>query len=150
MKLKSFLLSGLIAAIITLALCLAGGIALAADETPSITFAWDQDAETYTVLTRWQMGYGLTPGGPYTSFIDIPKVDPQPDGSYQAAADILYTGAPGDEVTQYFIIRACTTAEDTDCSGWSNEVSHAVTIPIGHHQYYYQSDHKGYNQRHRG
>jgi len=120
--------------VIALALILCIGIngAAAADETPSITFAWDQDAETFAVLTRWQMAYGETAGGPFTNFIDIPKVDAQPDGSYQATADILYSGAPGEVVTQYFILRACISAEDTDCSAWSSpEVEHAVTIPIG-------------------
>ena len=108
------------------------GLALAAEQNPTITLGWDQDDETYAVLTRWQLGYGSTAGGPYDQFVDIPKVNPQPDGSYQSATEITYSGSPGEVVTKYFILRACISANDGECSAWSaNEVSHAVTIPIG-------------------
>lgn len=115
----------------TICLFLAVGLAPAADETPSITFGWTQDDETYAVLTRWQLGVGTGPGTGYTQFIDIPKSNPQPDGSYQGTADVIYSGAPGEVVTKYFKLRACISASDTECSAWSGEVSHAVTIPIG-------------------
>ena len=105
--------------------------ALAADQSPTITFNWEQDAETYSVLTRWQLGVGDTAGGPYSQFVDIAKSDPINGSTYEGSAEVVYSGTPGQTVTKYFIVRACISADDAQCSAWSNEVAHAVSIPIG-------------------
>jgi len=121
-----------LALIIFMALAIFGGfLAQAAEENPSIKFEWNQDPETYAVLTRWQFGYGETAGGPYGQFFDVAKSNPTAPDTYQADATVTYTGTPGQVVTKYFIVRACISASDSECSAWSNEVSHAVTIPIG-------------------
>lgn len=100
----------------------------------NINLEWEQDAETYSVMTRWQLGVGTGPGAGYTVFVDIDKSDPissNPD-TYQGAADIIYEGTPGQTITKYMKLRACIGPNDTsDCGGWSNEISHAVDIPIG-------------------
>lgn len=103
----------------------------AAEETPTITFAWEQDAASYELLTRWQLGVGDQPGGPYAEFHDIPKGEPADGETHQGAVDIVFTGEVGQTVTRYFILRACTTAEDNSCSAWSTEISHAETITLG-------------------
>jgi len=106
----------------------------AADSNQTIGLEWEQDTETFSVMTRWQLGVGTGPGAGYTQFIDIAKSNPvstNPD-TYQGDADIIYTGTPGETVTKYMKLRACIGPDDTtDCGGWSNEISHAVDIPIG-------------------
>jgi len=106
----------------------------AADSNQTIGLEWEQDTETFSVMTRWQLGVGTGPGTGYTQFINVPKSNPvstNPD-TYQGDADIIYTGTPGQTVTKYMKLRACIGPDDnSDCGGWSNEVSHAVDIPIG-------------------
>lgn len=119
---------------IIMVLLLAAGMAAAADVSPSITLEWEQDTETMSVMTRWQLGIGTGPGTGYTEFVDVPKSNPistNPD-TYSGSTQITYTGTPGQTVTKYMKMRACIGPNDTsDCGGWSNEISHAVDIPIG-------------------
>jgi len=103
----------------------------AAEQNPTITFNWEQDAETFSVLTRWQLGIGNEAGGPYTQFIGIAKSNPINGSTYGGSAEVVYSGTPGQSVTKYFIMRACISGDDTECSAWSNEVAHTVGIPIG-------------------
>jgi hypothetical protein len=129
-----FFISFIIAVFVVALFILPAG---AADSNQTLTLEWDQDAETYSVMTRWQLGVGTGPGAGYTVFIDIAKSAPLPSppaepDTYQGNAEIIYTGTPGQTVTKYLKLRACIGPDDTtDCGGWSNEISHAVDIPIG-------------------
>ena len=125
MKTKIVMLN-LIAVFALCAIC--ANPALAADANKTLRFAWEQDAEDLTVITKWHLLWGDTAGGPYVKATNI-NYDGGASGTYQADHPLTVNGTPGSTVTKYFVLRACI--DDSNCSEDSNKTSYDFKIPIG-------------------
>lgn len=103
-------------------------VALTAEITK--TFAWDEPTDL-DLITRWELYWSETAGGPYTKVVEIPKVVDQT--VFQAPATVDIIGSPGSRQARYFVLIACGTVQEDGqpvfkCSENSNEISEIFNI----------------------
>jgi len=96
------------------------------------TFAWDTPADM-DIITKWELHWGNTAGGPYVKLTDIIKVAGQT--VFEAPATVDISGPAATTQTRYFVLKACGDIPQAgggtvyECSGNSNETDFSVWIP---------------------
>lgn len=100
-------------------------LAMAADFSKSITFAWDQAATDLPNLQGWGLYVMTTSGGTKPAPIAVPYTSG--NGPFQASQSFTVTGNPGSTVRRYFVLDA--VSRNGNRSGFSNEVFYDFVIP---------------------
>jgi len=102
-------------------------------ENQTLTFSWDEPSDL-DIISRWELYWSETVGGPYTKISDIPKVEGMT--VFQAPATVDVTGPAGSIQERFFVLIACGTLQEAGapvfkCSANSEEISHEFIIPPG-------------------
>ena len=117
--------------IVLLTFLLSFSVGVSASEITK-TFAWDTPSD-FDIITKWELHWGNTTGGPYVKLTDIIKVPGQT--VFEAPATVDISGPAATTQTRYFVLKACGDIPQADggtvyeCSGNSNETSFSVWIP---------------------
>jgi len=100
--------------------------------TPAPTITWEQDADTFAVMTHWRLEVADTLTGPFTVVIPIipkPEGAPAPTNNYGGSYSIDLGNYPvGTTITKYFRLFAVTASEE---SGPSNVVGAVFKVEPG-------------------
>ena len=101
---------------------------LAAENTETLTFAWDQ--EDLTGVDHWNLYWSDTAGQYVGNPVVAVQYDPTMAGNaFSQTQTLTVTGEPGTIVTKYFVITAASVGNEIE-SNHSNEVMVQFKIPI--------------------
>jgi hypothetical protein len=117
-SLKKFFLSLMMVLVLS-------SLAMAADFSKSITFAWDQAITDLPNLKEWGLYVMTASGGTKPAPIVVPYTSG--NGPFTAASTFTVTGTPGSIVRRYFVLDA--VSKNLNRSGFSNEVFYDFVIP---------------------
>jgi len=104
-------------------LFLSSVIALAADTTKTLKFAWDYDSGQLAQVAGWGLYMRATSGGPAEQTIGVTK-----GATLATSQTFTVTVLPGQTVRKFFVLDAVST--DNERSGYSNEVYFDFKIPL--------------------
>ena len=104
-------------------LFLSSVIALAADTTKTLKFAWDYDSGQLAQVAGWGLYMRPTSGGPAEQTIGVTK-----GATLATSQTFTVTGSPGQTVRKFFVMDAVSS--DNERSGYSNEVYFDFKIPL--------------------
>jgi hypothetical protein len=112
--------------LLAIALALIAIPVMAADQTQTLKFGWQQPQSDLQNLSTWSLYWSDSAGGGFQMATAIPYSGGSgPD--FNAEKPLTVSGMPGQQIVKHFMLTA--TSKNGKESGGSNVVSHTFAIP---------------------